>query len=351
MSSRKEIKYFDLFAGIGGFSLAAKSLNDTDIIFKHAAFCEIDEQAKKLYAKTQEVKDVQYIKDAKDIKTNKNKGGIEIAEFDFLFAGFPCQSFSNVGYRKGFDDDRGQLFFTILDILDFYKPKYFILENVQKLSTIDEGSLLMEMVTALREIGNEYIVNVWDLNAMNYGLPQNRRRIFFYGVRKDLSNHFELEAPPKIDLAKSKYPTIWHLLEKNNVDIKHFIPAKTRKTVLYKNPKWAGNVDIDNPIARPLTATMSKWHRANQDNYFSTSYIKSDTPYLRPKISVEDEPIRRITPLEGFRIQGFPDYFAEEAKNIKLSYSAQYRLIGNAVPVNLAKNVINHFIKYILWKK
>src|SRR5690606_22804279 len=109
------------------------------------------------------------------------------------------------------------------------------------------------------------------------------------------------------------------------------------------NPKWMGDVNIDNLIARPITASMSKWHRANQDNYFSDSYIKSKTPKKRPNVNIDTEPIRRITPLEGFRIQGFPDLFAKKAADLKISYSAQYRLIGNAVPVELAYSVINHF--------
>ena len=90
---------------------------------------------------------------------------------------------------------------------------------------------------------------------------------------------------------------------------------------------------------------MSKWHRANQDNYFSLSYIKSNNPYNRPVIDLKKEPIRRITPLEGFRIQGFPDSIIDSIDLLKIPYSAQYRLIGNAVPVDLVYNVINHFLK------
>lgn len=343
-SNKTTIKYFDLFAGIGGFRTAAESLKSKSYNFKHVAYCEIDRQARELYNKAHKSNGIQIIEDAKDIKTKKNKKGIKVEDFDLLFGGFPCQSFSNVGYRKGMNDERGQLFFNILDIIDFYNPKYFVLENVQKLSTINKGGLLEEMSLALQEIGEGYNLHVWDLLASNYGLPQNRRRIFFCGVRKDVSDLIELSAPPEIELKKAKYPTAWHLLEKKAVDEKHFIPQKTRDTVLYKNPKWAGNVEIDNAIARPLTASMSKWHRANQDNYYSTSYIESSNPFERPSIDLKKEPIRRITPLEGFRLQGFPDYFSEEAAEINLPYSSQYRLIGNAVPVDLAKNVIKHFL-------
>ncbi|MFK7979361.1 MAG: DNA cytosine methyltransferase, partial [Saprospiraceae bacterium] len=106
--------------------------------------------------------------------------------------------------------------------------------------------------------------------------------------------------------------------------------------------------EIDNAIARPITASMSKWHRANQDNYFSETYIKNKKPYSRPKVDLKTEKIRRITPLEGFRLQGFPDLYAEKAKEIGLAYTTQYRLIGNAVPVPLVKSVIGHFLQNYL---
>lgn len=341
----REYKYYDFFAGIGGFKLAADMISLNKIKLKHVGYCEIDPIARNLYKATNLNSNiVQEINDITEVKTNKNKNGIALSDFNIMFGGFPCQSFSNVGYRKGLDDERGQLFYNILDILDMYSPKFFILENVQKLSTIKKGSLLSEMQTALETIGMGYHLHIWDLIASDYGLPQKRKRLFFCGVRVDVSEKKDLSDPPKINLCDTKYPTTWHLLEKNKVDEKHFIPTKTRKTVLYKNPKWMGDVNIDNLIARPITASMSKWHRANQDNYFSEKFIKGNNPNLRPHVNLDTEPIRRITPLEGFRIQGFPDYFAERAKEMNISYAAQYRLIGNAVPVNLAYSVINHFI-------
>ncbi len=340
------IKYFDLFAGIGGFSQAIKELKLPKTKFKHIGYCELDKQARLLYNEVHEKSDNDFcISDALDIYTKRNTEGIKIPDFDFLLAGFPCQSFSNVGYRKGLDDDRGKLFYTILDILDTYTPNYFVLENVQKLKTLNNGGLLEEMKDALQSIGKGYHLHVWDLRAFNYGVPQNRRRLFFCGVKKGFKKKKELSIPTPIDLKNTKYPTTWHLLEKGKVDDRHTIPTKTRETVLYKNKKWAGNVDIDNVIARPITASMSKWHRANQDNYFSETYIKNGKPHVRPKVDLKAEKIRRITPLEGFRIQGFPDSFAEKAKELKLAYTTQYRLIGNAVPVPLVKSVIEHLFK------
>jgi len=341
----KEYKYFDFFSGIGGFKLAADRVVSGSFKLLHAGYCEIDTIARQVYeAAHLNGHSTQKINDITEVKTKKNKSGILLDDFDIMFGGFPCQSFSNVGYRKGLDDERGMLFYNILDILDKYLPKYFVLENVQKLSTIKKGELLSEMKKALETIGKGYHLHIWDLLASDYGLPQKRKRLFFCGVRSDISTKNDLSEPPKIDLSKTKYPTTWHLLEKDTVDKKHYIPTKTRNTVLYKNPKWMGDVKIDNLIARPITASMSKWHRANQDNYFSNSFIKSKTPLAIEEIDLEKEPIRRITPLEGFRIQGFPDSFSKTTQSLKISYSAQYRLIGNAVPVELAYSVINHFL-------
>jgi DNA (cytosine-5)-methyltransferase 1 len=348
MKNNKEIiKYLDLFGGIGGFHQAASCIKSKNFELEQSVYCEIDPQARLLYNEfiSKKNENHQIIEDAKEIKTHKNKLGKELNSFDMLFAGFPCQSFSNVGYRKGLDDERGQLFYNILDILDYYKPKYFVLENVQKLSTINKGELLEEMKEALKNIGNGYRLYVWDLIASDYGLPQKRKRLFFCGVEENENLPDFLNPPPKIILENAKYPTVWHLLEKDTVDPKHYIPSGTRKTILYKNPKWQGDVNIDNYLARPITASMSKWHRANQDNYISDHYVKNKNPYIRPEVNLETDKIRRITPLEGFRIQGFPDVFYQKALNIKLSYSAQYRLIGNAVPVELAKNVIEYFLE------
>lgn len=339
-----DIKFFDCFAGIGGFYQGALRIKSNLYRFQHVAYCEIDTAAQRFYKLACANESTQFISDVKDIRTNKNRDGIVVNNFDMLFAGFPCQSFSNVGYRKGFDDPRGQLFFYILDMLDFYQPKYFVLENVQKIHTIKNGSLLSEMKQALQQIGPGYVLHTWDLLASDYGLPQKRNRIFFCGIRNDLAVPKDIPIPPVVDLKNAKYPTTWHLLEKGSVDPKHQIPSGSRKTILTKPSNWEGDVNIDNPIARPLTATMSKWHRANQDNYFSDSYIHGTDPYTRPKVDMDTEPIRRITPLEGFRLQGFPDSYAKTAIDLGLSYSSQYKLIGNALPVDLASAVIKHFL-------
>ena len=118
---KEVIRYFDCFAGIGGFHCGAQRIKSDRYSFKHVAYCEVEANAQKVYEVACDAKNIQKINDVRDVATKKNPEGIKVKDFDMLFAGFPCQSFSNVGYRKGFDDPRGQLFFYILDMLDYYR--------------------------------------------------------------------------------------------------------------------------------------------------------------------------------------------------------------------------------------
>ena len=169
----KTYKYFDFFAGIGGFKLAAEKTTSKKFKLLHSGYCEIEPIARSVYEKAHlNGHYVQKINDITEVKTKKNINGVPLTDFDIMFGGFPCQSFSNICYRKGLEDERGQLFYNILDILDFYSPKFFVLENVQKLATIKRGGLLDEMIEALETIGSGYNLHVWDLQASDYGLPQ-----------------------------------------------------------------------------------------------------------------------------------------------------------------------------------
>jgi len=349
-----KIRYLDLFAGIGGFRQAVQSSKLDQVTFEPIGYCEIEKSCQIVYNDVFNINtdneviinDVREIY-SRDMESKENSK--KIPPFDLLFGGFPCQSFSNIGYRKGLKDPRGQMFFEIVRLLRHYQPNFFVLENVSKIATIDSGKTLKVILRELDEAG--YHVYLWDLYADDYGLPQNRRRVFFCGVKKGYSKVYDyfLNEPIPISRENWKYPTAWHLLERE-MDPKHIIPKKTRETVLRPNPKWQGNLQIDNPIARPITATMAKWHRANQDNYYSATYVSKDNPdpYRSPKVDIDNEPIRRITPLEGFRLQGFPDLYAEVCKQNKISFTATYKMIGNAVPVDLARSVIDHFLSRFL---
>ncbi|KEZ23235.1 DNA cytosine methyltransferase [Ureaplasma diversum] len=161
-----QIKFIDLFAGIGGFRLGLES-NGAKCVFSS----EIDEHAIEMYK-------ANFGDNSKCDITSLNPN--DIPDFDILCAGFPCQTFSISGKQKGFEDDvRGTLFFDIRRILKAKKPKAFILENVQNLEKHDKGNTLFVMIKTLNELG--YSVKYKILNAKDFGVPQNRERIIIVG--------------------------------------------------------------------------------------------------------------------------------------------------------------------------
>ena len=160
------MKFFDLFAGIGGFRVGLEAHGHECV-----GSCEIDKYARKIYGKNfghePEYKDVRDI-DPKDIQ-----------DFDILCAGFPCQSFSLAGNRKGFEDTRGTLFFEIARLVKEKRPSILLLENVKGLLSHDKGETLSRILTILSKLG--YQVEYRVLNSKDYGVPQNRERIFITG--------------------------------------------------------------------------------------------------------------------------------------------------------------------------
>ncbi|MCK9330925.1 MAG: DNA cytosine methyltransferase, partial [Candidatus Cloacimonetes bacterium] len=171
---KSTFKFIDLFAGIGGFRLAMQSLGGKCVFTS-----EWDEQAKKTYHVN--FGEVPF----GDITKDEIKNCIP-DNFDILCAGFPCQAFSIAGRRAGFEDTRGTLFFDVAEILKRKKPKAFLLENVKGLRNHDQGKTLKIILSVLRDDLNYYVPNPQTLNAKDFGVPQNRERIFIVGFRKDL---------------------------------------------------------------------------------------------------------------------------------------------------------------------
>lgn len=164
----KKLKVFSMFTGIGGFELGLKKSN---IEHELIGYSEIDIYAIKIFEK--------HFPGIKNYGNAANIQGNEIKDFDLLVGGFPCQSFSLAGKRKGFDDTRGTLFFDIARILSIKKPKFLVLENVKGLLSHDKGKTLSRILTILSKL--EYQVEYRVLNSKDYGVPQNRERIFITG--------------------------------------------------------------------------------------------------------------------------------------------------------------------------
>ena len=167
------MKYFSMFSGIGGFELGIKYATDDN--FECIGYSEVDKYAESIYKK--HFPDHIGWGDATKIRTD------ELPDFDLLVGGFPCQAFSIAGHRRGFDDTRGTLFFEIARILRDKRPKYFLLENVKGLLSHDKGKTFQTILEVLSNLG--YYVK-WEIfNSKNYGVPQNRERLFIEGYSRD----------------------------------------------------------------------------------------------------------------------------------------------------------------------
>lgn len=246
----------------------------------------------------------------------------EIPDCDVLIGGFPCQPFSMMGQQKGFEDTRGTLFFRIAEIINDKiergkKPKAVILENVRSLRTHDNGRTYREIQRILEEeLGYKVYCEI--LNSADYGVPQTRNRTYIVCFAND---NAEYKFPEKKELDK----TLQDLLEQE-VNSKYFLSDRILPTILSDGTGgYKAKSEIDLKIARPLCATMAKMHRASQDNYVT-----------------QKGRVRRLTPRECARLQGFEDTF-----EIPVSDCQAYKQFGNAVTVNVSRAVAQS-VKYTL---
>ena len=253
----------------------------------------------------------------------------KIPKHDVLIGGFPCQPFSTLGNLKGFDDDRGTLFFMIKEILLKSDTKVAVLENVKNFIAHDKGRTLERVKAELEEIGYKVYHKV--LNSADFGIPQRRNRLFIVAINKKYFKDVEFEFPTSIPLE-----TITQDLLDEEVDEKYFISKKLIKTILeVGNRPYNRNPTIDQKISKTLTATMHKMHRATQDNYITDDYNYS-------KCKSDKTNIRRLTPNECRKLQGFPSDWKQV-----VSDTQAYKQFGNAVTVDVAYNIALKLMEYI----
>lgn len=245
-----------------------------------------------------------------------------LPDFDMLIGGFPCQPFSMMGEERGFEDARGTLFFRIAEIVKYKiehnkKPKVLVLENVRSLKTHNQGKTFKTILSILeKNLGYKVFHAV--LNSSDYGVPQTRNRTYIVCFANEDVN---FKFPEKKELKL----TLQDLLE-HDVDKKYFLSDKILPTILSDGTGgYKAKSEIDLKVARPLCATMAKMHRACQDNYVT-----------------QNKRVRRLTPRECARLQGFKDNFI-----IPVSDSQAYKQFGNAVTVNVSQAVAQT-IKYKL---
>lgn len=300
-------------------------------------------------------------------------------QVDLFVGGSPCQSFSLVGKQRGLEDTRGTLFYEYARLVKEIRPKVFIYENVKAILSNDEGRTWETICKVFTDLDYSWKFSV--LNARNYGIPQNRERVFVVGIRNDLILDKEFEFPLPVELKttmkdflldnvsgkyylptkgvnyvtsdlnlKKKYTQIdgdvalcqtknqqfnWHgdfvFVEENTnktqtmEDLeKYFLSEKVRKYVLESGTKgFYAKPETDLDVARPLLTTMHKMHRAGVDNYVTT-----------------DGRLRKLTPRECLRLMGFSDSF-----EIAVSDTALYQQAGNSIVVDVLMAIMSEVIK------
>lgn len=314
----KKYKYrtVSLFSGIGGFDLGFSNAG-FDIVWAN----DFDKYACETF-KANISKNI--------VGGDINEHLDEIPEHDILIGGFPCQPFSTLGKLKGFDDERGTLFFTIKEIITKHHPKVVVLENVKNIINHDNGNTFRKIKEELEEL--EYVVYYKVLNTADFGIPQRRNRVYIVALRKGAFKDvpFEYPKPKKLEI------TVQDLLDET-VDEKYFISKTMIGTILGNGTKgYIVKPTIDMPLCKTLTATMHKMHRASQDNYF-TDNVNYERFCKENKTN-----IRKLTPNECRKLQGFPSDWKQV-----VSDTQAYKQFGNAVTVDVAYAVAKNLMSYI----
>jgi DNA (cytosine-5)-methyltransferase 1 len=348
------MNHVELFAGVGGFRRAMDLITqDLGFLIQTVAYSEIDKNAVTTYNANYNTAGelvmgniVEFVNDARAMRA--------LPRYELLSGGFPCQTFSMMGSQEGFEEERGQMFFRIMDMINARHPRYVLLENVKNLMRHDGGNTITVIRRELEQAG--YIVRMDVFNSNDFGLPQKRNRAIIFARRRYMGN-FEFsadlvrEAFAQIDrnsCSLNFYDSALGVLDRI-VDKKFYLSDRIKPTILSDGSAgFRSNSEIDQTVARPLTASMHKMHRACQDNYYSDLFILSDGEDRPSERMTKEElariPIRKLTPKEAFMLQGFPSDFADNAGRARVANGAMYKQAGNAVSVNTIYAVLYYLI-------
>lgn len=350
--------HLELFSGIGGFRQAMRLLSkDGGPQFDCIGFSEIDDAAIKTYKSNFDTTNDRSLGDiAAFVENEHHINGLP--HFDLLSGGFPCQSFSMMGEQRGFEDARGTLFFSMAKLIQAYKPKYLLLENVKNLKTHDGGRTYQVIQQTLSDMGYSVWADVF--NTANFGLAQTRNRIYIFATTRRMPRSFSFSAEVvrlffetfnATSLVRQK--RVVEALRKNAPQ-KYWLSDKIKRTILSSGSGgFVAKSEIDLETARPLCATMAKMHRACQDNYFSEQFIKTGGQ-VRYSGGVEESAkvkVRRLMPEEAFELQGFSADFVRNARNsFGVSDCNLYKQAGNAVSVNVVYAILAFLAKAFNWR-
>ena len=373
------MKFLDLFAGIGGFRLGMESAGHECI-----GFCEIDKFARKSY---KAIHNMEGEIELHDITRVSNESVRRIGSVDVICGGFPCQAFSIAGNRRGFEDTRGTLFFEIARFASILRPKYLFLENVKGLLNHDGGATFETILRTLDELG--YNVEWQVLNSKDFGVPQNRERVFIIGHLRGRSIRtiFPLGGNDKTtDCKQQKIKKVGNIRKKGKsqsgdvVSIDSLAPTLC-STTTQKDPL---KVAIPGGLA-PTLSTMQGRGQEPKIIQKARGFNKGAQHSIAPTLSsnswqennlvkvvdfynkiTKDEVgtltssgggstvragsfgitdgyrIRKLTPRECWRLQGFPDWAFDKAQEVN-SNSQLYKQAGNSVTVNVIEAISKKF--------
>ena len=319
-------KSIDLFAGIGGIRMGFDRAFGDDI--ETVYVCEWDQNAQKTYkANYHDDFDI-----AGDI-TEQNEA--EIPEFDICLAGFPCQAFSMAGRHQGFDDDykgrcRGTLFLDVARICEYHKPKVIFCENVKGLTIHDKGNTFRVITQTFEDLGYKVFYKV--LNSKDFGVPQNRERIYIVCFRNDIAPE-TFEFPEKTDDTK----TLWDIREKNPVPAKYYLSDTYVATLENHKARHAAKGNGFGYEIRDwgdIAGAIVCGGMGRERNLVTDHRQKDLTPTTHIKGNINHFGIRKMTPREWARLQGFPDSYI-----LPLADSALYKQFGNSVTVNVIEAI------------
>src|SRR5574344_818156 len=328
--------FIDLFAGIGGFRMAMQNLGG-----KCVYSSEWDEQAQKTYfANYGEFP-------FGDITKESTKSFIP-DEFDVLCAGFPCQAFSLAGKRRGFEETRGTLFFDVAEILRRKQPKAIFLENVKGLKIHDHGRTFEVIKNTLEEVGYVIANDPQIVNAMNFGVPQHRERVYIIGVRKDIAERNGITR----ETIQNSYPEptdttrrFRDIKEDHEVSVKYYLSTQYVQTLINhkarheaKGNGFGYEIIRDDQVANAIVVGGMGRER----NLVIDNRLTDFTPITHIKGVVNHEGIRRMTPREWARLQGYPDNFI-----IPVADASAYKQFGNSVAVPAVYATANNLLNLI----
>lgn len=305
-----KVRYIDLFCGIGGFRFAVEgSASKNGIEAECVLSSDIDLNCQAAYEANFGEKP---LGDIHQIDASS------IPDFDLLLAGFPCQPFSIIGHRKGFEDARGTLFFEIARILESKKPKAFVLENVKLLAGHNGGKTLSRIMEVLHDLGYQADWRIF--NALNFGLPQKRERIFIVGFKVPCT--FEW---PKGDIPMTPLKKILEKSVPKQFYVSDYIRVR-RKT-------QCSDIFVEPTI----------WHENKAGHISVYPYscaLRAGASYNYLLVNGE----RRLTPREMLRLQGFPDSF-----KIICNYGQTRKQAGNSLPIPVAQAVLHQVFLACGW--